>query len=68
MTTHNAIKVTRTVTFSYVLKPGAYQGCSTVQAIRRETEHYDLQDLALTLKHKNPDEVDMKVSFEVLDS
>jgi hypothetical protein len=53
---------------SYTLKPGAYMGCSNDEVIKRETLHYDLMDFAITLRHKNPEDVDMQVSFEVIDS
>lgn len=68
MTNHDSIKVTRTVTMSYTLKPGAYPRCSNEEVIKRETVDYDLMDFAITLRHKDPEDVDMQVSFEVIDS
>jgi hypothetical protein len=65
---HKAIKVTRVLTMSYTLRPGVYTGCSTEEAIKRETDNYDLTDFAITLRYRKPEEVDMQVSFEVIDS
>jgi len=53
---------------SYTLKPGAYPRCSNEEVIKRETVDYDLMDFAITLRHKDPEDVDMQVSFEVIDS
>jgi hypothetical protein len=65
---HSPILVTRTVTIKYQLRPGTYPNCSNEDVKNRETNDFDLTDFAIALRYRNPDEVDMQVSFEVLDS
>jgi hypothetical protein len=65
---HSIIEVTRTVTIKYRLRPGAYPNCTNEEVIKRETDDFDITDFAITLRHKQPEDVDMVVSFEILDS
>lgn len=65
---HSTIEVTRVVTIKYKLRPGAYPNCTTEEVIEKETRDFDITDFAITLRHKKPEDVDMQVSFEVLDS